>query len=140
MASLVLRICVANPPYGSKVDTLYDAIEKKVTGAEAYRLDRSKVTAAAIELTLILQATSTIAAIADLLYHVWKDHKDKGQLYVVADPRNKIEIMISRTTTRKDLDEFQRRLIELVSSGRESEIYQETIDEMGRSRIWIKTK
>jgi len=137
---LVLKICVANPPFGTKVDTVYDVIEKSIEQAEAYRLNRSKVTGAAVELTLVLQATATVATVANLLYNIWKNHKDKGQLYVAADAENRIDIMITETTTKKDLEDFQEKLVKLASSEREVEIYQETMDEVKRTRLWIRTK
>jgi len=50
---LILKISVANPKSpSSEVDDVYNAIENKLKSGECYRLDRSKVTGAAIEFKL----------------------------------------------------------------------------------------
>jgi RNA binding exosome subunit len=137
---LVLKICFANLRQGAKSESMYEEIEKRITEAEVYRLDKSKATAAAIELALVLHATVAIATVTNLLYTIWKDHKKEGQLYVAADPENRIDIMITENTSKKELDEFQEKIIKLTSSEREIEIYQETMDEISQRRLWIRTK
>jgi len=137
---LVLKLCVADPPYGADVDAVYNAIEKNLEGAEIYRLDKSKVTAAAIEMIVILGAAASIATIAGFLYQIWKDHKDKGSLYVAADPKNGIQQMISDEISDKEIEEFQTKLTKLIKSDRSGQIYEKTILEVRYSKAWVKTK
>ena len=114
---LMLKISVANPPRSEEVDDVYEAIENKVEGAECYRLNVSGVTAAAIEFLLILSSVANVATIAGLLYQIWKDHKEKGQLYVAVDPDRDVQIMISDRTSEVEIEEFQRKINRIHASG-----------------------
>ncbi len=137
---LILKISVANPVKSSKeTDEVYKTIENSIEGAQTFRLDRSKVTAAAIEFISILTATGAIAEIASLLYTIWKDHRDKGSLYVSVDSP-KIEIMISSKTTEIEIEEFQRKINKFVESGQITDFDKEILEEIKHRRIWIKTK
>jgi len=77
-------------------------------------LDRSKVTAAAIEFVVILSSAAAIATIANFLYNVWKDNRDKGHL--------------------------QRRINNIQASGQLTQMDHEILEEIKQKRIWIRTK
>ena len=80
---LMLKISVAIPPNLEEAIVVYRAIGENVEeNAQCYRLDETKVTAAAIEFVVILSSAAAIATIANALYQIWKDHKENGQLYV----------------------------------------------------------
>jgi len=135
-----LKISVADPSPSAKVDDVYRDIESSLNDSECYRLDGSKVTAAAIEFVVILLSAAAIATIANFLYNVWKDHRDKGQLYVAVDPDKDIQIMISENTSEIEIEDFQRKINRVQSSGKVTQMDQDILEEIKRKRIWIRTK
>jgi len=137
---LVLLLCVADPRPGAAVDAIYNTIEENIESAEIYRLDRSKVTFAAVEMIVILSAAASVATVVSLLYQIWKDHRDKGNLYVGADPKGDIQQMISDKTSDNEIEEFQTKLTKLRKSDRSGQIYEETVLEVRHSKAWRKTK
>jgi len=128
-----------NPP-SSEVDDVYNAIENKLKSGECYRLDRSKVTGAAIEFIVILTSAAAVATIANFLYQIWKDHKDKGQLYVAVDPDKDVHIMISENTSEIEIEEFQRKINKIYASGQMSQLDRKIIEEIKYRKIWMKKK
>lgn len=136
--SLVLKISVANPSSIEGADDVYASIENGLESAECYRLDRSKVTAAAIEFVVILTSAAAIATIANFLYNVWKDQRDKGQLYVCVNPD--VQIMIKNKTAMIEIEEFQSKVNQTHKTGQQIPMDKEILDEINQRRIWIKTK
>jgi hypothetical protein len=135
---LVLKISVANPSSVEGADDVYASIENGLEGAECYRLDRSKVTAAAIEFVVILSSAAAIATIANFLYNVWKDNRDKGHLYVYLNPD--VQIMIEGQTSMIEIEEIQRRINNIQASGQLTQMDHEILEEIKQKRIWIRTK
>lgn len=138
---LLLKISVANSKVSSKdVDKIYEDIERNLEGAQCYHLDRTKVTAAAIEFVAILTSAAAIATIANVLYQVWKRHRDEGQLYVAVDPSGGVQIMISEGTAKVEIEELQKKINRVHASGQLTQMDQEMLEEIKRRRIWIRTK
>jgi len=137
---LILKISVANPSFSAKVDDVYRDIENSLEGVECYRLDSSKVTAAAIEFVVVLSSVAAVATIANFLYNIWKDHRDKGQLYVAIDPDRGVQIMISESTSEVEIEEFQRKINKVQVSGQLTKMDQEMLEEIKRKQVWIRTK
>jgi len=122
----------------AEANEVYKAIEDGLEKAECYRLDSSKVTAAAIEFVVILTSAAAIATIANFLYNVWKDNRDKGQLYVYVNPD--VQIMIKNKTAMIEIEEFQSNVNQAQKTGQQIPMDQEIFDEIKQRRIWIKTK
>ena len=68
---LALEIAVANSTSGFEVSEVYDALEKELPEAEIYRLDSSKVSAAAIEFIALIGVLGSVATIANLLWYIY---------------------------------------------------------------------
>lgn len=136
---LILKISVADPRVsGEEVDKVYGYIENNLKSAECYRLDRSKVTAAAIEFIAILRDVAAVATIADFLFNVWKYNKDKGKLYVAVDPEKGIQIMISDHTSKIEIEEFQRKTNLANAEGQMNNMDKELLEEIKSQRIWVR--
>lgn len=136
---LLLKISVANPT-SPESDSVYSTIENGLKDAECYRLGRSKVTAAAIEFLVILTSAAAVATIANFLYNVWKDNRDKGELYIAIDPDSNTQIMISGKTIEVEIEDFQRKIDMVQRSDKVIQMDQELLDEIRRKRIWIRTR
>lgn len=137
---LLLKICVANPSSGAKVDEVYRAIEDHLENAQCYRLDRSKVTAAAIDFVVILSSAAAITTIASFLYRIWKDHRDKGELFVTIDPDKGVQIMITDGTSEIEIEDFQKEINKNRKSNQLTKMDEDILEEIKRKRYWIRTK
>ena len=138
---LLLKICVANPTSDKpEIDKVYSDIVNTIDGTDFYELNRSKVTAAAIEFVAILTSVSAIATIAKVVYDLWKKHNKDGDLYVSVNPEKGIQIMISEKTSAAEIECFQEKINEFYRSEPIGEMDENLLAEFKRERIWLKLK
>lgn len=138
--SLIVKICLADSASKNAPDEVYTAIESNPKIEECYRLDGTKVTAAAIDFVAIIASIGAISEIVNLFYQIWKDHKDKGKLYVGINPNRGIQLLISKDTTENDLQEFQQKIIAELKNTELNSIDKQLLLEIKETRYWIKTK
>jgi hypothetical protein len=144
--NLALKISVANPVAGLKVSEVYDELEKVLPRADSYRLDSSKVSAAAIEFLTVLYVTGSVTSIAGLLWYVYdskiRPKKAKGNdcgLYIAIDPERGLHWHLGKDFNKKTafVDDFTLRVDRFLASDRSGEVYAKAKYELSLG-VWIR--
>jgi hypothetical protein len=138
-------MAVANPTPEIDVAEVYGEIEKSFSGAAIYRLDSSKVSAAAIEIVVLLSVVGSIASVASLLWQVYdhtvgrkKKPTDDCGLYIAIVPEKGLHWWVGKEFL--SLEDFQRDFTVKVERYLQTDDAQRIFERLGcevSTDIWI---
>ena len=137
---LLIKICAADLSDGKQVDNIYQLIQENPNVTECYRLDGSKVTAAAVDFVIILTSVAATMEIASFLYQLWKDYQKKGQMYVGLNSKKGVQILISKDTRELEIIQFQKKINMEVERDQMNDDDEELLYKIKKEHFWIKTK
>jgi len=150
-SSLAIKIALANTGHDVNPNEVYNYIESNSKEIEAYQLDSTKVTAAAIDYILLLSAVGSAASIASLLWMAYdkfiapkKKHNATAGLYIVIhlSDKERIEFWIGNTHIAKDefIKEFTSKVTTFRNTKEARKEFEATKQQVSRSGNWIKRK
>jgi hypothetical protein len=144
-----IMICVGNPIDTAQADETYAAIEQAITSGECYRLDRRKVTAAAIEFLTVLYVTGSLSSVAALLWCAYdkvtarhnKKRDGKAILYIAIAPEEGLDWSIGDKFTEREtfVRDFELKVSHYLE-GEPSQTAQQVLVEVRCSEKWVRTR
>ena len=150
---VILKISLANTSnYDFHPEELYEFLESDKGSVHGYKFEPKGLAAAAIDYVLILGIVGSTASIASLLWIAYekfigskkRDKADSAGLFISLDVEGGSDFMfwIGKDYVDKELfiRIFSKKLAEFKETNRASEVYKETLEEIGNSENWILRK
>lgn len=150
---VILKMSLANTSnYDFRPEELYEFLERDKSSVHGYKFEPKGFAAAAIDYILILGIVGSTASIASLLWTAYekfigskkRDKADSAGLFISLDVEAGSDSMfwIGKDYADKELfiRIFSKKLAEFKETNRASEVYKETLEEIGNSENWIQRK